>query len=184
MLVNPEEIHLPKHLQDKLKKIKIFLCDIDGILTNGQLYYNSEEVGFIRFFHVYDGYAFKFLKNAGIKIGILSGGESVGIKKRMEPFNIDFMYLGDEDKLKGYEKIKEISKIPDEEILYMGDDIFDMPVLKKVGFSATVQTANYEVKNVCHYITNAPSGMGCVREVADHLRRVQGIIPHEILKSK
>lgn len=177
---SPGEINWKKVIAEhgeKLKKIKIFLVDVDGVLTNGMVFYAGAEVGFNRFFHVSDGYAFKFLMAAGIKVGVISGGNSLGLRKRMEDLKPTFLYLGNEDKREAYLDILSKSGCRDEEMLYIADDLFDIPILKRVGFSATVPHAGLEVKEVSHYITVRHAGTGCVREVADLLRYSQGIIP-------
>lgn len=163
--------------KQQLLPIKVFLVDVDGILTDCSLYYAGEEVGFLRSFNVLDGYAFKFLMKAGIKVGVISGGNSIGLIKRMEDLKPTYLHLGNEDKREAYLKVKEESGCEDHEILYMGDEHFDIPLLKRVGFSATAPHANIEVKEVVHYITHAEGGKACVREVADLLRYAQGFRP-------
>ncbi len=170
-------VELAKKYEEKLKKIKAFLIDADGILTTGHIYFHDEKTGFNRFFHVADGYGIKILKRAGIKVGIISGGSSMGLKMRTQNPLVDFSYLGNEDKRDAYTDILEKTKLKDEEILYMGDELFDIPLLKRVGFSATAKNATFEVREIVDYITTTNSGMGCVREVIDILRFAQGIHP-------
>ena len=96
---------ISKQYADKLSKIRIALFDVDGILTNGQLYWSCEEVGFNRHFHTHDGYGIKILKEAGIKVGIITGGDSIGVRKRFEGLGVDHLYMGSEDKRASFEKI-------------------------------------------------------------------------------
>lgn len=166
-----------KAYKDKLAKIKICLFDVDGILTNGKLYWAGEEVGFNRQFHTHDGYAIKVLMKAGIKVGIITGGDSLGVKKRFEGLGVDFLYMGKEDKRKAFEEILFKTKLKPEEALYMGDEFFDLPILKNVGFSATVPNSSIEIRESVDYVTIRESGDGCVREVIDMLRHTQNIIP-------
>lgn len=168
---------MAEHYRDKLAKIKVFLCDVDGVLTDGKVYWASDEVGFNRTFHVSDGYGLKVLREAGIRVGVISGGDSVGLRKRVENLNLEFAELGDEDKRSGLKRIVEATGADLSEILYMGDEFFDIPLLKVVGFSATVPHASSEVKESCDYITFTKAGEGCVREVIDMLRHIQGITP-------
>lgn len=167
---------LEKH-REKLKKIKVFITDVDGVLTDGQLYWSGEEVGFNRFFHALDGYALKMLKKFGFKVAILSGGDSLGLRKRVENMGIELAMLGNEDKRKGYLEILEKTGAKDEECLYIGDEFFDLPILNKVGFSATTSYASPEILDSVDYITTRPPGMGCCREVADLLRMAHGLTP-------
>jgi 3-deoxy-D-manno-octulosonate 8-phosphate phosphatase (KDO 8-P phosphatase) len=164
-----------KH-SEKLNKIKVFLCDVDGILTNGQLYYSGEEVGYNRFFHAHDGYGLKMLQQAGLKVGIITGGNSIGVKKRFEDLGVDYIFMNNEDKREAFRSILEDGYKP-EELLYIGDEFFDLPLLKKAGFSATVKAASLEVQESVDYVTEKEPGMGCVREVVDLLRYAQGIVP-------
>lgn len=176
-MIAPDLRRIAEYHKEKLSKIKLFLCDVDGILTDGRVYWSGDEVGFNRFFHVHDGYGLKMLMNAGIKVGVISGGESVGVLKRAENLKLDYIKVGNEDKRKGYLEIIEESGLKDEEILYIADEFFDLPILKRVGFSATVPSASEEIKKVCDYITYKDSGLGCVRELVDVLRYVHNIVP-------
>lgn len=169
---------ISKHYEDKLKKIKVCLFDIDGILTDGMIYYGGEEIGFNRFFNVLDGYGMRLLSQNGIKIGFITGGKSLGIQKRHEYLKADYLHMGTEDKRKSYIEIREDSGCTDEEILYMGDEFFDIPLLKKAGFSATVPHASAEVQAVVDYVTVRNGGEGAVREVIDMIRYAQNIIPN------
>jgi 3-deoxy-D-manno-octulosonate 8-phosphate phosphatase (KDO 8-P phosphatase) len=165
----------------KLQKIKVCLFDIDGILTSGGITWEGEDIGFNRTTHALDGHGLKLLMEAGIKVGVISGGDSVGVRKRFtENLKLNFVYLGNEDKRESYKKILEMG-YKDEEILYMGDEFIDLPILKRVGFSATVPNASYEVQEVVDYITYRQGGDACAREVIDIVRYAQEI-PVKILE--
>lgn len=168
---------IAKQYEDKLKNIKMCLFDVDGILTNAQVYWDGEECGFNRAFHIQDGYGMKTLMRAGLKVGIITGGDSLGVEKRFTYLGLDYVYMGNEDKRGSFEKILADSKLDKSEVLYMGDEFFDLPILKQVGFSATVPSASYEVRESVDYITHREAGMACAREVIDMLRHVQNIIP-------
>lgn len=163
--------------KSKLANIKLALFDVDGILTDGKLYYSGEEVGYNRFFHTHDGYGLKVLMRAGIQVGIITGGSSLGVKKRFTDLGIKYLEMGNEDKRTSFEKIIKELGIQTSEALYMGDEFFDLPILKRVGFSATVPSASVEVREAVDYVTTRDSGNGCVREVIDMLRHVQNIVP-------
>lgn len=168
---------IAKEYESKLKKIKMCLFDVDGILTNAQVYWDGEECGFNRAFHIQDGYGMKTLMRAGMKVGVITGGDSAGVKKRFEYLGVDYLYMGNEDKRESFEEIVKDSGFKKEEILYMGDEFFDLPILKQVGFSATVPGASYEVRTACDYISHREAGMGCAREVMDLVRHAQDILP-------
>lgn len=161
--------------ETKLRPIKVCLFDCDGILTDGKVYWAGEEVGFNRFFNVLDGYGMKLLMNAGLKVGVITGGNSVGVIKRFEELKIDFFYYGNEDKIHAYEEVLKKANVKDHEVLYMGDELFDIPLLKRVGFAATTPHACHEVKDACHYITKRNAGDAAAREVIEMLRFVQKI---------
>ena len=165
------------HLQEKLKKIKLFILDVDGIMTDGRIFW-LEGQGWTRQFHVKDGYGLKLLMQAGLEIAVISGGESHDVKKRVEFLKIKHVFLGDEDKVKALVKIEKATGLSYDQMAFMGDDLFDIPVLEKVGFSATVPHAVTEVKARCHYVTQYDGGNGAVREVADAIRKAQGLGPY------
>lgn len=169
---------LAKKHAKKLKKIKVVVFDVDGVLTNGQVFWNGEEVGFNRIYYVPDGYGIKVLLEAGIQVGIITGGNSESVKRRFDLLKIPYIFTGNEDKREGFLQIKKQMKCEYAEMLYMGDEHFDIPLLKKAGFAATVDHANDEVKKVCDYVAHKPGGFGAVREVIDMLRYAQGIVPH------
>lgn len=165
-----------KH-EAKLKKIKVVALDLDGILTDCHVWWASEEVGFNRTFNIYDGYGMKLLMSSGIKVGVITGGNSVSVQKRTDQLGVDFCYAGNEDKRSAFLDIMKKYEVSADEILYMGDELFDIPLLKKAGFSATVPNTCDEVKEIVDYVTVRESGRACAREVMDLVRYAQGIIP-------
>ena len=165
-----------KH-EAKLKKIKVVALDLDGILTYCHVWWASEEVGFNRTFNIYDGYGMKLLMSSGIKVGVITGGNSVSVQKRTDQLGVDFCYAGNEDKRSAFLDIMKKYEVSADEILYMGDELFDIPLLKKAGFSATVPNTCDEVKEIVDYVTVRESGRACAREVMDLVRYAQGIIP-------
>jgi len=166
-----------KKFEEKLKKIKVVAFDLDGILTDGHLWWAGEEVGWNRKFYIYDGYGMKLLMKAGLKVGVITGGDSISVKKRVDLLKLDFLFQGSEDKRKAFLDLQTKYNVRADEILYMGDELFDIPLLKKAGFSATVPNTGAEVKEVVDYVTAKESGKGCVREVIDILRYAQNIEP-------
>jgi 3-deoxy-D-manno-octulosonate 8-phosphate phosphatase (KDO 8-P phosphatase) len=168
-----------KKFEEKLKKIKVVAFDLDGILTDSHVWWASEEVGFNRTFCIYDGYGMKLLMKSGIKVGVITGGSSVSVNKRVDQLGLDFCYAGNEDKRQAFLDLLTRYNVRPDEILYMGDELFDIPLLKKAGFSATVPNTCDEVKEMVDYVTVKESGKGCAREVIDLVRYAQGIIPHE-----
>lgn len=168
---------LAKKYEAKIRPLKVFLFDVDGILTTGHIFFQGGDIGYNRCFHTHDGYGLKILMRAGYKVGVISGGDSVGVTERFKNnLKLDYIFLGNEDKREAYKAILA-DGYKDEEILYMGDEFFDLPLLKRAGFSATVPSASYEVQEKVDYVTSLNSGNGCVREVIDLVREVKGIVP-------
>jgi len=171
-------IAVAKKFEEKLKNIKVVAFDLDGILTDAHVWWESEEVGFNRQFNIYDGYGMKVLMSGGIKVGVITGGNSVSVQKRVSQLGLDFCYAGDEDKRKAFTDLMSRYSVQPNEILYMGDELFDIPLLKRAGFSATVPNTSDEVKNCVDYVTVRESGKACAREVMDLVRYAQNIKVH------
>lgn len=168
---------IAKKFEAKLKKIKVLAFDLDGILTDSHVWWASEEVGFNRTFCIYDGYGMKLLMKNGLKVGVITGGDSVSVRKRVGQLGLDFCYAGNEDKRKAFTELLAKYSVDASEVLYMGDELFDVPLLKKAGFSATVPNTFEEVREIVDYVTKRESGKGCAREVIDLVRYAQNIHP-------
>jgi 3-deoxy-D-manno-octulosonate 8-phosphate phosphatase (KDO 8-P phosphatase) len=164
-------------LQSRLKKIKLLILDVDGVMTDGRVFWLDGH-GWTRHFHIKDGYGLKLLMKYGVDVAIISGGDSKDVRTRMEFLKIKHVFLGDEDKIKALDKILQSTGLSPDQMAFMGDDLFDIPVLEKVGFSATVPHAVDPVKARVHYVTQEAGGWGAVREVADAIRKAQGLGPY------
>lgn len=160
---------VPKNLVDKLKKIKMLILDVDGVMTDGRIWW-IEGTGWTRAFSIKDGYGLKILMKAGIDVSVISGGDSKSVRERASFLGIKHVFLGDENKMIAFEKIKQATGFKNEEMAFVGDELFDIPVLSACGFSATVPHAVPEVKEVVHYVCEEVGGFGAVREVADMIR--------------
>ncbi len=154
------------NLADKISKIKIVLADIDGVLTDGGLYYSSEGLQMKRF-NVKDGMGAVMLKKKGYKVGIISSDKSAIAQARADKLKLDFVYYGVENKMKVIEEICISNNIMKDEIAYMGDDEIDLEVLKNVGISACPNDAIKPVKDCVNFISSKPGGHGAFRELAD-----------------
>ena len=155
-------------MKSKLMKIELILMDVDGVLTGGEIIYDSAG-NEVKKFHVQDGMGITLARRGGLKTGIITGRLSEMVKRRAEELKFDVVAQGSFDKLPDYEKIKQQFKLKDEQIAYIGDDILDMSILKRVGFSVAVANARDEVKAICDYVTVAIGGNGAVREVIDKI---------------
>jgi 3-deoxy-D-manno-octulosonate 8-phosphate phosphatase (KDO 8-P phosphatase) len=161
-------------LREKLKKVKLLLLDVDGVLTDGRIFYIPGQ-GPSRFYNVYDGYGIRYIQSLGIPVGVMSGSNSKEIKERIKVLGIQHVVLGSEDKLESLNKIVKKTKVPFENICFVADDLFDIPALEKVGLAVTVPDAVDEVKAIAHYTTKKRGGYGAVREVIDAIRKVQNL---------
>lgn len=160
-------------MKDRVRKIKWAFFDVDGVLTDGKIIIdgNGNE---IKSFNVKDGIGIYMLKLAGIKTGIITGRSSKAVEKRAYELKIDILIQNSSDKLKDYHLLKEKFDFSDEDVMFVGDDIVDIPILRRVGFAVSVPDSPVEVKSVCHYITSASGGYGAVREVCDLVLKLQG----------
>jgi 3-deoxy-D-manno-octulosonate 8-phosphate phosphatase (KDO 8-P phosphatase) len=158
--------------KERLPKITTFMFDVDGVLTNGDVLLINNDV--IRTLNAKDGYALQFASKKDYKIFIITGGNSLDVKARLEGLGVTEVHLRSSDKLAVYEDILKRHHLKDEEVLYMGDDIPDIPVMQRVGTSTCPQDAVNEVKQISHYQSPLDGGKACVRDVIEQVLKVQG----------
>ena len=156
----------------KLSQITTFIFDVDGVLTDGSVILESSGE-MVRTMHTKDGYALQHAVKKGYHIVIISGGSSVMVKKRLEGLGIEHIYLGKDHKLPVLNEHLQKHNISINQVLYMGDDIPDLPCLKVVGVSSCPNDASVEVREVCDYISHINGGKGCVRDVLEQTMRIQ-----------
>lgn len=147
--------------------------DVDGVLTDGRLYY-TEEGERIKVFNVQDGLGIKLLQRAGIKTGVISGRESEALRNRLLELGVDEIFMGRFEKDGILKDILSRNGISAEEVGFIGDDLVDIPVLKRVGFPVAVRGASEEVKRYAVYVTMKEGGKGAVREVVDLILTLRG----------
>lgn len=157
----------------KLKHINTFIFDVDGVLTDGTvtLFGNGEQV---RKMSSRDGYSLQYAKKKGYKIAIISGGSSKGVKQRFDYLGITDVYLSSSNKLEAFNDLVKKYDLNTEHILYMGDDLPDWEVMKKVGLPTCPQDAATEIREIAKYVSPFIGGSGCVRDVIEQTLRVQG----------
>jgi len=157
----------------KARKVRYLILDVDGILTNGNIFYD-EEGREIKAFSIYDGYGIRLLQNANIGVGVISGRASAVVSKRLKELHIEDLYQGAEDKGLAYDEICKRRQLTDDVTAFMGDDLIDLSVFRRVGLAISVPNAMDIVKAEAHWITKRRGGEGAVREVADFILKVQG----------
>lgn len=167
---------LSKYSKEQIKKaaqIKAIFFDVDGVLTDGKIIYDSAGKE-SKQFNVKDGYIISHLKKAGILVGIITGRESVVVSNRAAELKLDFCHQGIMDKLSVFEKLVKFHKLKKKQVAYIGDDINDLGALRACGLSACPADAMEYVKSEVEIITNAKGGEGVVREVADLILAAKG----------
>lgn len=155
-------------IQKLAEKIKLLILDVDGVLTDNSLYLNDEGIESKKF-NIADGLGIWLAQKAGIEVALISGRHSKATGYRALQLNIKRIYLGVADKIGAYEKLKGELKVTDDQIAYVGDDILDVPVLKRAGLPICVKNANEKVKKFAKFVTNAEGGDGAVREVVEFM---------------
>ncbi len=163
---------MEKNYKSKLFKIKTFIFDVDGVLTDGKVLVTTEGEMY-RALDTKDGYAMKYAMMKGFKFAIISGGTNEGIRNRFQALGVKDIYLGAHEKSAAYEELVNNHKLKSDEILYVGDDIPDIPLIKKVGVSCCPSDAVTDVKSVVDYVSHKKGGEGCVREIIEQVLRVQ-----------
>lgn len=160
-------------MTEKAKKIKLLILDVDGVLTDGRIVYaNSGDE--LKFFDVTDGMGLALWSRAGLKSAILTAKKSRIVSRRSKIMHIDGVYQNAFRKLDIFKKILRDFKVSPEEACFIGDDVVDIPVLRRVGFAVCVPNAVPEAREVAHYITRRGGGKGAVREIIDMILKAQG----------
>ena len=159
---------LPTPLLERLALIELMVFDVDGVMTDGRLYYGPDgEV--MKVFHVQDGQGVKSLMAAGIVPAVISGRTSTAVTRRCAELGIEHVALGIEDKVAAFEGLCQRLGKTAEVCGYMGDDLIDLPVMRRVGFAATVPNAAEGVAEFAHWVSRREGGQGAVREICDLL---------------
>ncbi|MFH1853418.1 MAG: HAD hydrolase family protein [Candidatus Neomarinimicrobiota bacterium] len=160
-------------LTARLVKIKILVCDVDGVLTDGTIYKGPDGLEFKRF-SVTDGAGFFLARAGGLKTALISGRYSAATEARAQELTVDAVYNGVVNKLVPYAEIKQRFGLTDENIAYLGDDLIDVPVMERAGLPIAVKNAYDPVKQQAVYVTEKSGGEGAVREVIDLILQGQG----------
>ena len=160
-------------MDERLKKIKLLILDVDGVMTDGRIIFDSNGVE-SKFFNVKDGHGIKMLQRTGIEVGIISGRESQVVANRAVELGIAQVYQKSLDKLVPYRQMLEATGLADEQVAFMGDDVIDIPLLKRVGFASAPADAVAEVIPFAHFVAKNRGGWGAVRELCDLIMKGQG----------
>jgi 3-deoxy-D-manno-octulosonate 8-phosphate phosphatase (KDO 8-P phosphatase) len=173
-------MNMPLTLQQvrrRARKIKLLLLDVDGVMTDGRIYYVPRPEGGMfeaKTFHSRDGIGIRYVRDAGIKVGIISGRGSDTVRYRAAELKLDFIEENTIKKIPPYERIREAAGVKDDEVCYVGDDLVDLPIMKRVGLAVCVQNGDPFLRRHVHYVTKAAGGLGAIRETIEIILDAQG----------
>jgi len=160
---------------EKAQKIKLLVLDVDGVLTDGRLFFDFFGNEY-KSFHARDGHGIKLLKRTGVDVAIISGRKSKSVALRMKMLGIEYVYQGHENKRQAFEELLSKTGHTPEQAAYVGDDLLDLPVMIRVGLAIAVNDANFAVKQRADWCTALPGGYGAVREVCDLIMQAQNTL--------
>jgi len=165
-------------LKKRAAKIKVLLMDVDGTMTDGGVTLLSQADGTaleIKTFDAHDGQGLTLARTAGLRTGCITGRESAALVQRANEMKMEFIYMKRALKMTAYEEILERTGVLDAEVAYVGDDLPDIPLMRRVGFAVAVGDAVPEVKKAAHYTTKAVAGHGAIRETVEVILKSKGI---------
>ena len=160
-------------MNERLRKIKLLILDVDGVMTDGRIVFDANGVE-TKFFNVKDGHGIKMLQRGGVEVAIISGRESQVVTNRAAELGIDRVFQRCLDKLTPYRSLLAATGLTDEEVAFVGDDVIDLPVLRRVGFAAAPADAVPEALAAVHFVARNRGGWGAGREVCDLILRGKG----------
>ena len=157
---------------DRASAIRLVIFDVDGVLTDGRLFFDPEGREF-KAFHARDGLGIKMLQESGVKVAIISGRTSESVTHRMKALGIEHVYQGQQDKIRAFEALCSSFQLVSEQVAHVGDDLLDLPLMRRVGLAVAVNDAHHSIKPYAHWITTLPGGTGAAREVCDLIMQAQ-----------
>ncbi len=166
----------PPAVWQRAKGIRLLLLDVDGVLTDGRLFFGAAGEAF-KVFHVRDGHGIKMAQQAGIEVAFLSGRRSDAAFHRARDLGVTRYHEGLRDKVAVFQELLAALNLTPQEVAAVGDELVDLPLLARVGLAVAVADAAPEAKAAAHWVTAAPGGRGAVREVTDLLLKAQGRWP-------
>jgi 3-deoxy-D-manno-octulosonate 8-phosphate phosphatase (KDO 8-P phosphatase) len=174
-------------LKKRAAKIKVVLMDVDGTITDGSVTLLSQPDGSaieIKTFDAHDGQGMTLGHTAGLRMGVITGRESAALRRRMKEMSVEFVYEKQPQKIAAYEEILQKTGVQEDEVAYLGDDLPDLTVMKRVGLAVAVADAVDEVKSAAHYTTVRNGGKGAARELIELILKSKGIWEELIGKAR
>jgi 3-deoxy-D-manno-octulosonate 8-phosphate phosphatase (KDO 8-P phosphatase) len=158
---------------EKIKRLKVLILDVDGVLTDGRLFFDQHGNEY-KCFHARDGHGLKLLRQSGVEVAVISGRNSPTVALRMHSLGITHVFQGHENKRAAFQEVLSRLALTPEQAAHVGDDVLDLPILTQVGFAVAVNDAHFAVKRYADWCTETAGGQGAVREVCDAILQVQG----------
>lgn len=174
-------------VRKRAKQIKVVLMDVDGTITDGSVTLLSQPDGSaieIKTFDAHDGQGMTLARTAGLQLGVITGRESAALRRRMKEMGVTFVYEKQPNKIPAFEEILAKAGVTEAQVAYLGDDLPDLTVMKRVGLAVAVGDAALEVKLAAHYITKANGGRGAARELIELILKAKGIWEEMIDKAR
>lgn len=168
-------------IKQKAAAIRLVIFDVDGVLTDGSLFIGDDGQEY-KAFHSRDGHGMKMLLDTGVEIGIITGRTSQVVHHRMESLGIQHVYQGCTEKLPFFEELMAKLGLSPHEVAYVGDDVVDVPVMRRVGLAVAVQDAHPLAKQHAHWITPNSGGRGAARDVCELIMDAQGTLAGQMVK--
>jgi 3-deoxy-D-manno-octulosonate 8-phosphate phosphatase (KDO 8-P phosphatase) len=156
-------------------KVRLVIFDVDGVLTDGKLYFTPDGQEF-KGFHARDGHGIKLLQRTGVATAVISGRNSKAVSLRMEMLGVTHVYQGQENKLAAFTDLLSKLNLKPEQVAHVGDDLLDLPLMRRVGLAVAVADAHFSLRDHAHWVTALPGGDGAAREVCDLVMEAQGTL--------
>ena len=166
---------------ERAKRIKLAIFDVDGVLTDGSFLIGDDGQQY-KAFYTKDGQGLRMMQDSGIVVGIITGRTSKVVEHRMKELGVEHVYQGQRDKVGAFENMIEKAGVSPEEVAYVGDDVIDLPVMRRVGLSVAVRDAEPIVKQYAHWITPREGGKGAVRDVCEFIMQQQNTLDKALEK--
>jgi len=170
-------VKLSASLKKRAAKIKVVLMDVDGTITDGSVTLLSQPDGSaleIKSFDAHDGQGISLARTAGLRMGVITGRESPALRRRMKELSVEFVYEKQPHKIAAYEEILRTASVTEDEVAFLGDDLPDLTVMRRVGLAVAVGNAAPEVKHAAHYTTTRNGGKGAARELVELILKSKG----------
>ncbi len=169
---------MKQEILEKAHKVKLLICDVDGVMTDGGLFFGDNGLEY-KAFHSRDGLGIIMLQRSGIPLAVITARTSDVVTHRMKNLNIDLVFQGQRNKVQAFEQICQDLQLDSTQVAYVGDDLVDLPVMRKVGLSIAVADAHERVKQQADWTTEHKGGHGAVRDVCELLMEAHGTLEEQ-----